>query len=62
MDAFKAGNDMLIIPAALDASYRAMLDAVRTGEITTERLDESVRKVLRAKAAVGLHKARWLDL
>ena len=29
VEAFKAGNDMLIIPADLDASYRAMLQAVR---------------------------------
>ena len=33
VDAFKAGNDVLLIPADLDASYRAMLEAVRSGEI-----------------------------
>ena len=46
VDAFKAGNDLLLIPPDLDASYRAMLDAVRTGEISKERLDTSVRKIL----------------
>src|ERR1022692_2721936 len=43
-EAFKAGNDLLIIPADLDASYRAMMQAVQSGEISRERLDQSVRK------------------
>ncbi len=62
VDAFKAGNDMLLIPADLDASYRAMLDAVKTGEISKDRLDSSVRKVLQAKAALGLQRARLADI
>jgi beta-N-acetylhexosaminidase len=62
VDAFKAGNDMLLIPADLEASYRAVLEAVRSGEISTSRLDQSVLKILEAKAALGLHKARLVDL
>jgi beta-N-acetylhexosaminidase len=62
VDAFKAGNDLLIIPADLDGSYNAMLAAVRSGEISQERLDESVLKILEAKAAVGLNKARLVDV
>ncbi len=61
VDAFKAGNDMLLVPADLEASYRAMVDAVRAGEISQERLDRSVRKVLEAKAALGLERARLVD-
>ena len=61
VEAFKAGNDMLIIPADLEASYRSMLRAVESGEIDRARLDESVRKILEAKAALGLHKARLAD-
>ena len=34
VDAFKAGNDLLIIPADLDASYQAMLKAVNSGEVS----------------------------
>jgi hypothetical protein len=34
---------VLLIPADLDASYRAMVDAVRSGEISHPRLDVSVR-------------------
>ena len=61
VDAFKAGNDLLLIPPDLDASYQAMLKAVRSGEISEDRLNASVLKLLRAKAALGLHKARIVD-
>jgi beta-N-acetylhexosaminidase len=62
VESFKAGNDLLIIPADLDKSYRALLDAVRSGEISRDRLDESVRKILELKASFGLHKGRLVDL
>ena len=62
VESFKAGNDMLIIPANLDASYRSMLQAVHNGEISRERLDQSVHKILELKASVGLNKARLADL
>jgi beta-N-acetylhexosaminidase len=62
VDAFKAGNDVLLIPADLDASYRAMLEAVRSGEISSAQLDASVLKILKAKAAIGLHKARLVNI
>jgi beta-N-acetylhexosaminidase len=62
VEAFKAGNDVLIIPPDLDASYRAMLAAVRSGEISRERLDSSVRKILQAKASLGLQRTRLVDV
>ncbi|MGB9233613.1 MAG: glycoside hydrolase family 3 N-terminal domain-containing protein [Terriglobales bacterium] len=62
VEAFQAGNDLLIIPADLDKSYRAVLEAARSGEINRERLDASVRKILKLKASLGLHKARLVDL
>jgi beta-N-acetylhexosaminidase len=62
VEAFKAGNDILLIPADLDASYRAMLEAVKSGEISSARLDESVLKLLKLKASLGLHKARLVDV
>jgi beta-N-acetylhexosaminidase len=60
--AFKAGNDVLLIPADLGASYQAMLGAVRSGEISSAQLDGSVLKILKAKAALGLHKTRLVDI
>jgi beta-N-acetylhexosaminidase len=62
VDAFKAGNDLLIIPADLDASYQAVLEAVKNGEISPVRLDASVLKILKAKAAVGLNKERLVNI
>src|SRR6266705_6715990 len=62
VDAFKAGNDLLIIPADLDASYKAMLDAAHSGEIPQAQIDGAVLKLLKAKAALGLHKARSVDV
>src|SRR5437899_10112100 len=62
VDAFKAGNDLLIIPADLDASYKAMLKAVRSGEISAGRLDHSVLKILKIKGNLGLDKSRTVDL
>src|SRR5580698_4973365 len=62
VDAFKAGNDLLIIPADLDASYQAVLEAVKSGEISPARLDASVLKILKAKAAVGLNKDRLVNI
>ena len=53
---------MLIMPADLDASYRSMLQAVQSGEISRERIDRSVRKILELKASLGLNRARLVDL
>jgi beta-N-acetylhexosaminidase len=62
VEAFKAGNDMLLIPPDLDAAYRSMIGAVKTGEISKARLDASVRKVLRAKSDLGLQRSRLVDI
>jgi beta-N-acetylhexosaminidase len=62
VDAFKAGNDLLLIPADLDASYKAVLEAARSGEIPRAQLDTSVLKLLKAKASLGLEKARLVNL
>ena len=62
VEAFKAGNDLLLIPADLAASYDAMLKAVRSGEISRQRLDRSVLKILKIKASLGLNLARTVDL
>ncbi len=60
--AVKAGNDMLLIPSNLEGSYNGLLQAVRGGEIPESRIDESVLKILRAKASAGLNKAKLVDI
>src|ERR1700680_1812185 len=62
VEAFKAGSDLLLIPADLDASYNAVLEAARSGEIPSARLDASVLKLLKAKASLGLDKAKLVDV
>jgi beta-N-acetylhexosaminidase len=62
VDAFKAGNDLLIIPPDLDASYRSMVEAARGGQIAMAQIDASVLKILKVKASLGLHKARLVDV
>ena len=52
--ALRAGCDMLLMPADLPAAYDAVLAAVESGSIPESRLDESVRRILRLKASVGL--------
>lgn len=43
--AFKAGNDFLCC-GDIESEYNALLTAVQNGEITTDRLDESVKRIL----------------
>jgi len=62
VEAFKAGNDMIVIPADLETSFNAMVRAVQSGEISRSRLDDSVRKILYAKASLGLYRARLVDM
>jgi len=62
VESVKAGNDMLLLPFDLDGSYNGLLRAVRSGEISEARIDQSLLKILRAKASVGLNQARLVDI
>ncbi len=62
VDAVKAGNDMVVLPSDLDGAYNGLLNAVRSGTIQENRIDESVLRILRAKASVGLNKTRTVDM
>jgi beta-N-acetylhexosaminidase len=62
VQAILAGNDMVIIPADLDGAYNGLLTAVRNGALPQKRIDESVLKVLRLKASVGLNLDRYVNL
>jgi beta-N-acetylhexosaminidase len=60
--AILAGVDALLMPPVPDAAFEALQAAVRSGRISTERLDESVRRILLAKAKLGLNENRLVDL
>lgn len=57
-----AGVDVLLMPPVPQAAFSALLDAVKSGQISQERLDASVRRILRAKARLGLQKNRLVDV
>jgi beta-N-acetylhexosaminidase len=57
-----AGADALLMPPVPDAAFEALLEAVKSGRISKERLDASVRRILRAKARLGLHSNRLVDV
>jgi beta-N-acetylhexosaminidase len=44
-----AGCDMLLEPEDFPAAYEGVLQAVRTGKLTEERLDRSVKRILSVK-------------
>ncbi len=55
--AVNAGADMVLIPWRLEKKeevWLALLDAARTGELPAGRLDEAVRRILKAKITRGL--------
>ena len=54
--AFLAGADLLEKPADVDTMLRGLRDAVKSGRISQERLDESVRRILAWKYELGLFK------
>ena len=47
--AFEAGCDMLLMPGDLKTSYNAVLEKIKSGEITEDRLHESLYRIIRAK-------------
>lgn len=47
--AIEAGADMLLMPEDFRAAYQGVLDAVRDGRLTEQRIDESVLRILRVK-------------
>ncbi|MFC8789959.1 glycoside hydrolase family 3 protein [Streptomyces cinereoruber] len=58
--ALKAGVDQLLNPPKLDVAWNAVLNAVRTGELTEARLDESILRILRLKAKLGLFQRAYV--
>ncbi|MFD3840786.1 glycoside hydrolase family 3 protein [Streptomyces sp. NPDC058642] len=59
--ALKAGVDQLLNPPNLDVAWNAVLKAVRDGELTEARLDESILRVLRLKAKLRLFEAPYVS-
>ncbi|MFJ8104419.1 glycoside hydrolase family 3 protein [Streptomyces sp. NPDC096132] len=59
--ALKAGVDQLLDPPDLGLAWNAVLRAVQDGELTEERLDVSVLRILRLKERLGLLAEPYTD-
>src|SRR5437764_7372845 len=60
--AVAAGVDCVLMSPVPDAAFEALQGAVKSGRISKERLDESVRRILQAKARLGLNTSRLVDV
>jgi beta-N-acetylhexosaminidase len=58
----EAGADVLLMPPVPDAALAGLEDAFESGRIPTKRIDESVRRILSAKARLGLNRDRFVDV
>ena len=60
--AIKAGADIILYPPNVEQAFVAIKKAVKSGEIKEARIDESVRRILAAKAKLGLGRNRLVDI
>ncbi|MDE5819923.1 MAG: hypothetical protein K2I07_11515, partial [Lachnospiraceae bacterium] len=51
VDAINAGCDMILKPDNFKEAYQGVLDAVNSGEISIERIEESLMRIYRVKCA-----------
>ena len=61
LEAFLAGNDVLLISESVTKAHQMIIDAYREGTISEERLAHSVKKILAAKYKVGLNEYTPVD-
>ena len=54
--ALQAGADLLLMPADFKKAYNGVLDAVKTGELTEDRIDQSLTRILGLKLTLPRHK------
>ncbi|MBS9463889.1 serine hydrolase [Flagellimonas sp. 389] len=62
LEAFLAGNDMLLMPENVIKAKEKLIEAYNTGVITEERLSASVKKILMAKYKSGLYNYKPIQL
>ncbi|MDQ3712506.1 MAG: glycoside hydrolase family 3 protein [Acidobacteriota bacterium] len=60
--AIKAGADVVLFPSNVEKAIEAIEAAIKKGDMTEERINESVRRLLSAKFRLGLIENRFVDL
>lgn len=58
----EAGADMLLMPPNPETAINAVVAAVKSGRISEKRIDTSLLRILTAKARVGLHRQKLVNL
>ncbi len=61
VEALKAGADQLLFPPKTKVAYDAVVAAVRSGELSERRIEESVRRILRVKLRRGIVAEPFAD-
>jgi beta-N-acetylhexosaminidase len=61
LKAFAAGNDVLLFSQDVSSGKAKIREALDRGEISEARLEESVKKILRAKYEAGLQQYKPMD-
>ncbi|MFV8225789.1 glycoside hydrolase family 3 N-terminal domain-containing protein [Christiangramia aquimixticola] len=61
LEAFLAGNDILLMSEDIGKASQSIIDAVNRGIISNERLELSVKKILFAKYKSGLHQFKPIE-
>jgi len=61
LEAFKAGNDILLIPENITASVNSLVNAIKNGDIKEELLEKSCKKILKYKYQSGAYKRQVVD-
>lgn len=62
VEAIKAGADVILLPMDTNVAINEIERAVEMGDISPERIDASVKKILNAKSKLELHKRRMVSI
>lgn len=62
LKAVQAGVDMILLPPQPDEVIESLIQAVRDGKISEQRINTSVERILKTKARLGLHRQKLVDV
>ncbi len=62
IEAIRAGVDIIEKSPDIDLAIRGVKEAIKTNMLTEVRINASVERILRAKAALGLNEKRTIEL
>lgn len=60
--ALQAGNDCILFPDNPEEAIDAIIKGIKKGELSIERIDRSIRKILAYKKWLGLDKNKFIDI